>query len=481
MPTAVQNLVLHLDLATPHAVSDDLIRAALPAGDPEPVWLRATEYGATATADGSPIGVDGKRTSWRPFLAAIDRMLAASLAYVPQRVWITGRAGLPAFFYLGRHMQFAHPVFLHVPAARDKTGAAVLQLPLDAPAGSTAYFDPLATRRVVVPGTVALAIRTRRQHIDPDQVRADLHGDGRFAVDMLDLVGADRLDETSFGTARDQLRDALVQMTRDYPNRADLALLLAGPSHLAFLAGALTVANTHPRVTIYEQAERGRGRYRPAFTLPRSTGVPGPHTVLCLETTPLDRVRLQTNAEVRDIMGAVRDTVVAQIQGVMYGDAGRSFSVKFEPAMRIRDLGDGLRRYRPRIVHLGGHGRVDGVVAEDDAGYAEMLAVKDLVEIMVTAGDMVELVVLSACDSSAAAAQLAERGTTAIGFEGKLDDRAVLVFSRTLYAELACGRSVAAAFASAKAEFDRVAGMGTPRLCVPAGMDAQRHSFDPVP
>ena len=72
---------------------------------------------------------------------------------------------------------------------------------------------------------------------------------------------------------------------------------------------------------------------------------------------------------------------------------------------------------------------------------------------MVTAGDMVELVVLSACDSSAAAARLAERGTTAIGFDGKLDDRAVLTFSRTLYAELACGRSVAAAFASANAEF----------------------------
>lgn len=480
MPTAIQNLVLHLDLAAPQVVPDDQIRAALPAGDPEPVWLRATEYGAKPTADGSPVGNDGKRSSWRPFLAAIDHMLAAAADYLPGRVWITGRGGLPAFFYLGRHRQFADLTFLHAPAARDNVGVGMLHLRLDAQAGPTPYFAPLATRRVAVPGTVALAVRTRRQPVDLDQVRADLHGDRRFAVDVLDLVGADRLDEDSFGNARDQLREALVRMGQDYPNRSDLAMLLAGPTHLAFLAGAMTVANTHPRVTIYEQAERGSGRYRPAFVLPRSTGIPGPHTVLCLETTPLDRARLQTNAEVRDIMGAVRGTHLSEIQSVMYGAAGRSFSVKFEPAMRIPDLGDGLRRYRPRIVHLGAHGRPDGILAEDAAGFTETFPVDALVEIMVTAGDMVELVVLSACDSSAAAARLAERGTTAIGFDGKLDDRAVLTFSRTLYAELACGRSVAAAFASANAEFSCKALMGTPRLCVPEGMDANRHSFDPV-
>lgn len=486
MPPTIRNVVFELDLAAPQRVADERIRACLPADDPAPLWLRATEYGAEPTFDGSPAAHDGRRGSWRPFLAVIDRMVAAAekeqALGSATRVWVTGRAGLPAFFYLGRQLQYASVTFLHAPAPRDDRAPAadgppqtVLRLPLNATAQHTPYFGLVATRRTNGTGTVALVIRTESQHVEPGHVRDDLHAEGRNAVDVVDLVGG-LLTEEVFGRAREQLRQCLDHIHRDYTERSELGLCLAGPSALAFLSGVMTVVNTHPRVAVFEQAERGRGRYRKAFVLPRSAAVPGPHVILCVEANPrmphrTDEYHLRVGAEVREIQSAL---LTAQARG---------FEVQVGPAMRPHDLGEGLRRHAPRILHLAAHGREDAIVAENDWGLSHDLPVAALLEILGTAGDMVELVVLSACHSAAAAEQLATRGTIAIGYQGPVRDRSTLTFSRTLYSALAHGRNVDAAFRQAAAELTaQPGGIGADRpvLRVPAGIDATKLSFDPT-
>lgn len=479
MASTIRNVVFELDLAAPQRVADERIRACLPADDPAPLWLRATEYGAEPTFDGSPPIRDGRRGSWRPFLAVIDRMWAEAgdAMAAGARVWVTGRAGLPAFFYLGRLLQHANATFLHAPRAIDDRTPApdgpprtVLRLRLDAPAEHTPYFGLVATRPDKTgTGTLALVVRTSGQHVERGHVQDDLHQEGRNTIDVVDLVGG-LLTEDSFGRAREQLKEALVHVTRDYPARRELGLCLAGPSGLAFLAGAVTVDKTHQHVAVFEQAERGGGRYREAYALPWREGVRGPHTILCVEATPRDRQSLQVGAEVRDIQGALRDAQAP------------AFKVAFEPAMRPLDLGDGLRRHRPRIVHVAAHGRADAIVAEDHRGLAQDIPVAALLGILGTAGDMVTLVVLSACHSSAAAEQLANQGQIAIGYEGPVHDRSSLIFSRTLYAALAHGRSVRAAFDQARAELKGQRGPAAddvPVLCVPPGMDATKLSFDP--
>ena len=398
------------------------------------------------------------------------------------RVWVTGRAGLPAFFYLGRQLQYADVTFLHAPAPRDDRAPApdgppqtVLRLPLSAPAGHTPYFGPVATRRTSGTGTVALVIRTESQHVEPGHVRDDLHAEGRNAIDVVDIMGG-LLTEDAFGRAREQLRQCLVHIHRDYADRSELGLCLAGPSALAFLAGVVTVVNTHARVAVFEQAEGGRGRYRKAYVLPRCAGVPGPHIILCVEANPrmphrTDEYHLRVGAEIRGIQDALRN---AQARG---------FDVEVGPAMRPHDLGEGLRRHAPRILHLAAHGRDDAIVAENEWGMSQDLPIAALLDVIGTAGDMVELVVLSACHSAAAAEQLATRGTIAIGYEGPVHDSSSLVFSRTLYAALARGHSVAKAFDQAEAELRGrrgPAGADRPVLCVPAGVDATKLSFDPT-
>lgn len=472
MADPVRNLVFNLDLATPEGVPVEVLRAALPPDDPTPLLLCASTFGAERTAKGSPLGPDGKRGSWRPCLAAIDRMRAAAEPYLTQssrpKVWISGRAGLPAFYYLGRKLQFTDATFLHQPAPKD--GPAVLHLPLGAPARSEPYFTISSTRKAAGAGTVALVVRTARQAVDEDKLREDLFADKRQVVGVVDLVGSPDLDADAFGAAREQLRTALGQLGTSFPGRNDLALLLAGPSHLAYLTGVMMNEHTHPRVLVYEQAEQGTEHYALAYGLPRSTGIPGPHTLLCLEATPYDENRLQTNVELREIK-----------EGLRAAPAGGSFVVELEPAMRIRDLGDGLRRYRPRLLHLASHGEDQAMLAQDGFGSREDLAMNDLSSIISTAGSMVELVVLSMCHSASGADELARRGTMAIGFEEKVDDGRVSSFSRTFYMALASGRSVAAAFDQAKVEYLRVAAQGVPHLAVPPSRDAALLSFAPTP
>lgn len=351
-----------------------------------------------------------------------------------------------------------------------------MALPLNAPTRATPYFAVTSTPRIGTKGTVALMIRAG-QSVDMGRVGDDLQESGRQVVAIIDLAG-EWLEPDAFGVAREQLRTTLREISA--ANHGCLAVLLAGPTCLSWLAGVMAVENTHKRVLVYEHShDEGGGRYDLAYGLPRATGVPGPHTLLCLESTPVNPKKeevMRPNVELRAISEAIRLAGVHET-----GTHARTrFDVKTELAMRITDLGDGLLRHRPRILHISSHGVDDAVVAQDELGLAHYLPMSHFVEIVTTVGDTIELVVLSMCNSRRGADQLAERGKVAIGFEGEADDLALVPFSRSLYMTLANGGSVAAAFRAAAVGYSG-AKSGVPHLAVPPGENAEHLSFAPAP
>src|SRR4051812_32861448 len=105
------DIVLWLDLANANQVEDGALRERLPPGAPV---LRLTEHGVGRCALGTP-------HDWRPALDAIDRLVrhARSLeaGMASCRYWVTGRAGLPAFFHLGHRLsKVAAVTLVHQPA-----------------------------------------------------------------------------------------------------------------------------------------------------------------------------------------------------------------------------------------------------------------------------------------------------------------------------------------------------------------------------
>src|SRR6185436_10115374 len=122
------DIVLWLDLAEENQQDEASVRESVPPGAE---ILRLTEQGVTPCPEGTP-------TRWRPVLDAIDRLVRRARkrerASAGCRYWVTGRAGLPAFFHLGHRLsKMAAVTFVHQP----RNGGAAASMPLDgqAPGG----------------------------------------------------------------------------------------------------------------------------------------------------------------------------------------------------------------------------------------------------------------------------------------------------------------------------------------------------------
>src|SRR5262249_10551576 len=132
--------------------------------------LRLTEQGVTPCPEGTP-------ARWRPVLDAIDRLVRRARkrerAAPRCRYWITGRAGLPAFFHLGHRLsKLAAVTFVHQP----RNGGAAVSMPLDGQdpdglSGEGAAASYLARSPWPIPRTeaaapVALVVSSQRSVAD---------------------------------------------------------------------------------------------------------------------------------------------------------------------------------------------------------------------------------------------------------------------------------------------------------------------------
>jgi hypothetical protein len=154
------------------------------------------------------------------------------------------------------------------------------------------------------------------------------------------------------------------------------------------------------------------------------------------------------------------------------------FELVPRPAAEPHDLLRELRELKPTVLHFSGHGGRDGLVFQATGGDAQIVSFAAIAEALGAAGRSVKVVVLSACDSTAAAEALltqVEQVDCVVGMmPGALSDAMARAFAIGFYGALGEGESIATAYRQGNAaiSLEGLADADRPRLEVRAGARA---------
>lgn len=187
--------------------------------------------------------------------------------------------------------------------------------------------------------------------------------------------------------------------------------------------------------------------------------------VLYLTANPIKEDQLRIGAEIQQVQNAIR--------GSKYRD---NVTVQFRPAANLQTLLDGLNDFRPQIVHFSGHGNEHGLATDVggiDGAKVKALSFETLAKAIGATTNPPEIVVLSACKSSGAKKALLPPAKILISMKESVSDVAAATFSVQLYAALAGGQHVKAAFEQAQILVEAVSldECDTPQLFAAAGTD----------
>lgn len=423
------DIVLWLDLAEDNQQDEASVRGSVPPGAE---ILRLTEYGATPC----PAGAPGR---WRPVLDAIDRLVRQARTRERQagscHYWITGRAGLPALFYLGHRLgKMAAITFVHQP----RNGGAPVPLPLDAPtpAAAAPYLarSPWPIPRTEAAAPVALVVSSQKPVADSLIQDALARVNKRPAAIVRGHAEA-RLEPDAVPAAIHELDELIREICAAHPARETLALFLAGPTSLAFLAGNAINPRACRNVHVFQYEG---DRYTLAYELPYPP-VPARNVALWLGASPLGTEPLALDEEMRQIQLAL-----AQVK------AGDRLEIAPIPNARPMDLVGQLQGREPGLIQFSGHGSPGGPLFQDDSGQQRPLPAADLAELLRLGGDPVRLVVIAACSSDAYAEALLAHVDCVIVMRGLVGDTDARRFTTELYCSLAEGDSVRVAFDRAR-------------------------------
>ncbi|HEU4727524.1 MAG TPA: CHAT domain-containing protein [Kofleriaceae bacterium] len=425
---AIDHIVLWLDLAEDNQQSEASVRSAVPPGAE---ILRLTDHGIAPCPEGTP-------QQWRPVLEAIDRLVRQARVRERRspecRYWVTGRAGLPAFFYLGHRLgKMAAITFVHQP----RNGGVATVMPLDGrrpgQRGRVAAYFEQSPRRIPhseSAAPVGLVLSSENPISDVQVEDAFVPMSTRPAAVVRGHAAA-RLDVRTMPAAMQEIAAIIAETCAAHPARKTLGVFIRGSTALAFLAGnALT-----PRVCRDIQVFHFDGqRYTPAYELPFPP-VPERNVALWVGASPAGTLPLALDEEIRAVqLEQGRGTVVDRLTFVSI------------PNARPMDLRRELRSRKPGMIQFSGHGNADGPVFQDDHGQMRRLEASDLVELLRLEGDPVHLVVMAACYSEAYAQALLAHVDCVIVMRGRVGDVDVRRFAAELYRGLAEGNSVRVAF-----------------------------------
>jgi hypothetical protein len=427
------DIELWLDLAEANQQDETSVREAVPPGA---AMRRLTEEGVEPCPDGTP-------QRWRPVLDGIDRLVRWARERERQspgcRYWVTGRAGLPAFFHLGHRLgKMAAVSFVH----QLRNGGRAVVLPLDphpfaAGDGPPApYFarTPKRLPRSESTAPVALAVSSQKVIADSSVEDALAPRPTRPAA-IMKLHADERLEPGAVPAAMYEIDEVIREICAAHPARGTLAVFIAGPSALAFLLGNAI----NPRVCRDVQVFEYPGdRYTLAYELPYPP-VRDSNVALWLGACPAGTKPLALDEEARNIQTALGEAAVAD-----------RLAIASIPAARPMDLLDALRAREPGVVQFSGHGNSGGPMFQDQDGQKRPLSAADLVELFRLAGDPVRLVVMAACHSEAYAEALLAHVGCVIVMHGGVGDVDAGEFTAELYRSLAEGESVQTAFERAR-------------------------------
>lgn len=415
------DIVLWLDLAEENQVADATVRAHIPQ---EAQILRLTEHGAVRRPLGTP-------RRWPPVLDAIDRLVHHARTLERQfpgcRYWVTGRAGLPAFFHLGyRLSKVAAVTFVH----QARNGEAVEVMRLDGSSGTAPapYFErtpwPIPSSSATAP--VAFVVSSLR-HPAAQQIEHAMAERKTRVGALIQLHSPAPLGTTTIGSAMRELEQMLRATCDAHPARSTLATFIAGPSTLAFLVGGTINPRACRDVQIFEF---DGSRYLLAYELPYPP-VPDRNKVLFFLSSPAGTPGLALDEEIRSLrLAQSSDTVADRLE------------LEYLPAAQPKDVPDLLRKRTPGVLHFSGHGETGELLFQDEYGGLRPVQTADLVEILRLAGESVRLVVLSACHSASHAEALLAHVDCVVAMRGPIKDTDARRFSVAFYQRLAEGNSV---------------------------------------
>jgi CHAT domain len=161
-----------------------------------------------------------------------------------------------------------------------------------------------------------------------------------------------------------------------------------------------------------------------------------PLSILLILADPATEAPLRLGDEKRALEQALLET-----------EFGDSFVVEDLASCRLEDLGRGLRRHKPRIVHFSGHGGDEGLVFVGQHGEAISRDLDLLAKLLANAlEDGLEAVILNACDLSTQAQQLANTVGRVVAMDGPIEDPSAIAFTKSFYSTLGSGKSFETAF-----------------------------------
>ena len=157
--------------------------------------------------------------------------------------------------------------------------------------------------------------------------------------------------------------------------------------------------------------------------------------ILILAADPKTTVRLRLDEEARDIG-----------EGLRQAKHREQFVISSKLAVRLRDLRRVLLDFEPNIVHFTGHGKENGLLVEDELGFAALISTKTLSGLFELFSDHIECVILSTCYSARQAAAIKKHINYVIGMRKEIGAKASIEFSVGFYDALGSGRYVEDAF-----------------------------------
>lgn len=459
MSSQAAQCILVLDLASDNPVTVEAILPYVPPSTRRRCY-RVTDFGAQQ----QPQGGAADRRGWREWTRAVDRMLEqarddfAADGVVPH-YYVAGRAGPPVFGYLGLRLGRQADITVINRRPNGQWDVVPLQQPPDR-AGSQdegeRFFNVVRGLRRDDPssadGKVAVFVSTQRDLDDGTKamIRAfakslDISLAGIVTIrarphenpdtNALRMLGAE-----DGPRAAQELVEHFTSIPDCYPHNSGVLVFVAGPATLCVMVGrAMNPRVLGPTWFPYLDA----AKYEPAVEHPWPLVPGGKPRILVLVSNPPNAKgdRLESDLEVRGMSEALKEQTASdrcRIESCM--------------AVRVRDLMDKLRDFKPHVLHFIGHGEQFGLYFTDHGGN-EHLVNGDAFYRMLEASKVedLRLVVLNACESSEQARELTAIVDCAIGTRVEVPDQCAIQFAQRFYDDLAHGSSVGYAFSRATA------------------------------
>lgn len=406
------------------------------AGNPE--LLQLSRFAVTQTRRSA------EDIAWTEWLNGADAMLAAAedlaAAHPDHEVhyYLSGRAALPLFAYIGIHLsKWARVTVInyYVPSgAPDGAGEwHHVELRPAKGADEQPFFTNVQRINTLDDiGKVAVFVST--EHIiEMEKIRAYMRAQGHPIAGVVEMgTGGERrmLTAETAGAAAAQLDSELQGLRRHFPRHTGVVLFIAGPAQLAVMAGRAVNPNIQGPV---EFPNNTPTQYVPALRYPRPAAPRDEKLqILMLGASPNDS-RIDFETEFRDSERSLRDTFALD-----------RFEFFFKFAVTTDELMWALNRYDPHVIHLSAHGSQEGeITVLDPTGKSHAVPMEAFIRAIRANARRLRVVILNACYSAVVAEQLRAHVDYTIGIDEPIHDRTAAAFARGFYRALGFGRDLA--------------------------------------